>query len=69
MTDEPTGIYIDCTPEELAAWKTAVALGYSCLTVEEWARNLLNWRAAMDEQRFTGEPPEWWRRMVEGEHG
>lgn len=64
VSGQRTGLFVECSADELAAWETAVAMTSRNLTVEEWARTLLNWRAAMDERRFTGEPPAWWRQWL-----
>ena len=65
LDDERTGLFIECSAEELAGWETAVAVSYPHLTVEAWARIQLDCQAAFAEQRFTGadERPEWWRRL------
>jgi hypothetical protein len=69
MSDDRTGLFIEATPEELAAWETTAAVVCPHSGVAAWARINLNCQAAFVERNLTGSEdlPEWWRRLYEDE--
>ena len=55
---QAVGLFVPCSPEELAAWETAVAVKYR-LSVGQLARILLNVHAAAVERNLRGKAPDW----------